>query len=407
MSATSHKLRVVEARRVKHPTYPQIEKHSFTVRAKDLPSGIRTDANARDPVGLNRRVYREVHESLLNRFTFPGIFDLMNKGITILAEKVRRVDDQTYELELTDGQGIVDGGHTYKIICDAQNEPDFPDDQHIDLHVRVGVDQEMISEIARGLNTGMQVKQHSLDDLAEKFEWIKAEIAQEPYYDLIAWRESDKGDYDIRDIIAIMEAMNVFDFPNDSGGHPIQSYEKWSVPAEKFSKDAELYKRNPNESKYYRLRPILKDALALFDYIRRDFREVYNGEKYGGEKLGAGGKLDIVEQAPAGKTFVFPFASLPSAQYRLTKGATYPIFAAFRNLVVIDQNTGVARWRNGFDDVLDLWRSVSPEICRATKDAIKEDGSKPDHLGKSRRHWSNMHKTVELFILRRTLKNLE
>src|SRR4051794_30295153 len=109
MSATSHKLRVVEARRVKHPTYPQIEKHTFTVRAMDLPSGIRTDANARDPSGLNRRVYREVEESLFNRDTvFPGIFDLMNKGITILANKVKRIDDENYEIEVLEGQGIVD-----------------------------------------------------------------------------------------------------------------------------------------------------------------------------------------------------------------------------------------------------------------------------------------------------------
>src|SRR5262245_45044957 len=121
MSATTHKLRVVEARRLKHPTYPEIEKHEFTVRAKDLPLGIRSDANARAPVGLNRRVYREVNDSLLNRFAFPGIFDLMNKGITILANKVRRIDEHNYEIELVAGQGIVDGGHTYKIICDAQD----------------------------------------------------------------------------------------------------------------------------------------------------------------------------------------------------------------------------------------------------------------------------------------------
>lgn len=407
MSATSHKLRVVEARRVKHPTFPQIEKHTFTVRAKDLPSGIRTDANARDPVGLNRRVYREVNESLFNRFAFPGIFDLMNKGITILAEKVRRIDDTTYELDLVDGQGIVDGGHTYKIICDAQDDPDLPDDQHVDVHVRTGVDEEMISEIARGLNTGMQVKQHSLDDLGAKFNWVKEELQKETYFKLIAWRESDKGEYDVRDLIAVMEALNIFDFPNDSGSHPIQAYEKWSVPAEKFSKDAEEFKGCPEKSKYYRLRPILKDALILFDYVRRDFYDVYNSKKYGAEKLGSGGKLDIVEQARAGKKFEFPFARLSACEYRLTKGATYPIFAAFRNLVTVNPETEMVQWVDGFKSVVDLWQSVAPELCRATKDAIKEDGSKPNQLGKSRRHWSNMHKTVELFILRKALKDRE
>lgn len=396
MTTTSHKLRVVMARRVNHPTYPQIEKHTFTVRAKDLPSGIRTDANARDPSGLNRRVYREVEESLFNRDTiFPGIFDLMNKGITILADKVKRIDDTNYEIEVLEGQGIVDGGHTYKIICDGQNDPQLPEDQHIDLHVRVGVDQEMIAEISRGLNTGMQVKPHSLANLGEKYEWLKQELDGERYSQLIAWKESDRGEYDVRDVIAVLEAMNIFDFPNDLGVHPIQAYEKWSVPAEKFSKDAD----EPEDKQIYpRLRPILKQALSLMDRIRRDFRDVYNASQ-----LGAAGQLDIVERREGDKRFHFPFASLPPAQYRLTKGATYPIFAAFRNKVIVDPHTKMAAWDGGFNSVLALWDNAAPELCRATKDAIKDVGRKPDMLGKNRGHWSNMHKTVELFLLRSKL----
>ena len=399
MSTTTHKVRVVDARRIKHPTHSAIEKHTFIVRAKDVPSGIRTDANARDAVGLNRRVYKDVGENLFNRFAFSGIFDLMNKGITILANKVRRIDDFNYEIEIEDGQGIVDGGHTYKIICDAQDDPALPDNQHIDLHIRTGIDDEMITEISRGLNTGMQVKLHSLDNLDGKYEWVKEELSNESYYKLIAWRESDKGEYDIRDIIAVLEAMNVHDFPNDVGPHPIQAYEKWSVPAEKFSKDAETNKNDLSKSKYHKLRPILKDALYLFERIRRDFRDIYNDEK-----LGRGGGLDIIEKARGGSKFDFPFAKLPPSDFRLTKGATYPIFAAFRNKVRIDPETQKVAWSNGFHSVVELWDQSAPEICRAIKDTIKEVGSKPDQMGKNRGHWSNMHKTVELYMLRQALK---
>jgi hypothetical protein len=201
-----------------------------------------------------------------------------------------------------------------------------------------------------------------------------------------------------------LEAMNVFDFPNDSGTHPIQAYEKWSVPAEKFSKDAEEHQGDITKSKYFRLRPILKEALALFDHIRRDFRDVYNGYKFNSEKMGTGGALDIVEEARVGKQFAFPFAGLEPSQYRLTKGAAYPIFAAFRNKVRIDEQTGKASWAGGFRSVLDLWEYSAAELCRVTKDGIKDIGRKPDQLGKNRGHWSNMHKTIELFILRKGLK---
>jgi len=399
MSVTTHKLRVAEARRIKHPIFPTVEKHTFLVQAKELPSGIRTDANARDPEGLNRRVYREVHESLMGRDAMPGSFDLMNKGIVCLADAVRRIDDHTYEITIRDGQGIVDGGHTYKIICDAQDDADIPDEQYVEIQVRTGVDDRLITDISRGLNTGMQVKDHSIANLAGKFDWIKEELQYEPYFNRIAWSESDKGDYDIRDVICVMESMNIMDYPNDSGSHPVTAYEKWSVPTKKFSDDFDSADGDLSRSKYYKLKPILKDALKLFDKIRRDFREVYNDAD-----LGKAGALDIVEEAKGkSKAFDFPFAGLEPAQYRLTKGALYPIFAAFRNALKIDDD-GFVRWSRGFSGTLSLWENVAPELAKQTKQATKDYGHKPDVLGKNRGHWTNMHQTVELHILRQRMK---
>lgn len=401
MSSTKHRLRVAEARRTKHPVYPQIEKNFFLVKAKEMPDGVRTDANARDPEGLNRRVYRDVKANLMGLDgTFPGIFDLMNKGITILAEKVHRLDDSSYEFVIDDGQGIVDGGHTYRIVCECRDDPNLPDDRYVQVEIITGIDHGMISEISRGLNTGMQVRQHSLDNLALKYEWIKTELSGMPYVDQIAWKESDNGSYDVRDLICVLEALNIFDFPNDRGTHPIQAYEKWSGPTKKFSDDYDENSLDLSKSKYYRLRPILKEALVLYDTIRSEFREVYNAEE-----LGNAGALDIVESR-AGRKFSFPFGNLPDSEYRLTKGALYPIFAAFRLMVEEDPATGSARWKGGFESVTDLWNYVAPEICRATKAAIHDVGHKPDVLGKNRGHWSNMHKTVELFILRREMAGL-
>lgn len=399
MSVTTHKLRVAEARRIKHPVFPNTEKHYFLVQAREVPSGIRTDANARDPEGLNRRVYREVHESLMGRDAMPGSFDLMNKGIVCLADTVKRIDDNNYEISIRDGQGIVDGGHTYKIICDAQNDPSMPEEQFVEIQVRTGIEDKLITDISRGLNTGMQVKDHSIAHLAGKFEWIKDELRSEPYFNRIAWKESDSGDYDVRDIICVLEAMNVFDFPNDSSMHPVAAYEKWSVPTKKFSDDFDEHDPDIESSKYYRLRPIMKEALSLFDRIRREFRDVYNAAD-----LGIAGALDIVEEARGKhKAFDFPFAGLEPSQYRLTKGALYPIYAAFRNTIEIGPD-GAAHWRGGFSAVISLWKSVAPELAKQTKQAIKDYGHKPDILGKNRGHWTNMHQTVELHILRQRMK---
>jgi len=195
-----------------------------------------------------------------------------------------------------------------------------------------------------------------------------------------------------------MEAMNIHDFPNDGTKHPIQSYEKWSAPTEKFSKDQDYHSKDPTKSTYYSIKPLLKDALFLFDTIRRDFKEVYNTAK-----LGQAGNLDIVEKAKGGRTYQFHFSGNEASTHRLTKGALYPIFAAFRNKVTLNSETGMLEWDGGFQSVIELWEKVAPNLCEETKEALKDIGNKPDQIGKNRGHWSKLHQTVELHILREKL----
>jgi len=394
MGYTTHSFRVAETRRVKHPIFPEIDKHYMLVRAKDLPEGIRKDANAREATGLRRLVYRDVQKSLMDK-SLAGRFDLKNKGIVILAQSVNKKGEDIYEVKIGDGQGIVDGGHTYEIICGANVGDNVPEDQYVEVQVRTGVPADMITEISSGLNTGIAVKPHSIANLDGKFDWIKDELRNQPYFSRIAWRESDDGDYDVRDIIAVLEAMNVFDFPNDSGNHPIAAYEAINRVSKKFSEDADEHMDDVTQSKYHRLRPILREALGLFDTIRRDFRDVYN------KNCGNAGALDIMEKSASGKLWDFPFAHhLSDSEFRLTKGGLFPIFATFRNKVSINPDTGDAEWDGGFTSVLELWSKAKVELVKQTKAAIKDYGHKPDLLGKSRGNWNNLHKTLEVYVLR-------
>lgn len=393
MGMTKHVFKVHDARRIAHPTFPGVEKHWFTVRASDLPLDISTKANARDPEGLNRRVYRDVRDSLQSG---SGMFDLMNKGITILAKKVRVIDkhDMTFEVTVDDDEGIVDGGHTAKLIWDAQ-ENDIPDNQYVEVYIKVGIEPEMIVDIARGLNTGMQVREHSLFNLDGVFDWLKDEISNTEYADDVAWSESDNKEHDVRELIAILECFNVFDYPNDQDRHPVSAYEKWSMPLSNFGRDyRDKYKIDSKASTYHRLRPILRDALALHDHIRRSFRDFHN------EAGGKAGALNIVEQAPSNRLFRFSYAGLPDCEYRLMKGPLYPILAAFRNCVEVGRN-GNARWAGGFNRTLQLWNAAAPELVAFTVNVAKKDyGSASERVGKARGFWSNVHDKVALKLLR-------
>jgi hypothetical protein len=400
MAISSHRVRAHEARRITHPVFSHIEKHWLTIAAKELPAGISTKANARDPVGLNRSVYKDVRESLDGTQSVVGTFDLMNKGITILATSVRLLDKEKgiYEITVDDEEGgIVDGAHTAKIIWEANADGTTPPEQHVEVFIRTGIEGGLVTDIARGLNTGIQVADRSIYNIAGVFDWLKDLIDDKPYASLISWRESDAKEYDVRDLVGVLELFNVIDFPMEAGKHPIAAYEKWSTPLKKFADDYEANKNDLQKSVYYRLKELLPGALALYDHIRRDFREVHN---QGG---GIAGRMNIVEERGKKGPFTFPFAQLPAADYRLTKGAAFPILGAFRNYVELNPTTGFAQWRGGFDKVLQAWKDAAPELVEETDNARKEVGRNPDQLGKSRKHWDNLHMKMQLRLLRARL----
>ena len=196
--------------------------------------------------------------------------------------------------------------------------------------------------------------------------------------------------------------MNVTDFPIRDTKHPISAYEKWSTPLKKFGDDFEANRDNSKGRKYAAFEPLLLDTLKLYDHIRRDFLRVYN--ENGG---GRAGNLRIVEKAPPSKgRYQFRYAKLDDHDQRLTKGAAYPILGAFRNFVVINENTGVAEWRGGFEFVLESWRKLAPELVAEIKQAIKDIGNSPDSLGKNRNHWANLFKTVRLHVMQQQLDTM-
>ncbi|XYJ10453.1 AIPR family protein [Telluria sp. B2] len=391
-----------EMRKISHPVFPHIEKYWLTVAAKEFPAGISTSANARDPVGLNRRVYKDVRASLDGRTSELGTFDLMNKGITILALNVKLVDKAKGIIDITidnENGGIVDGAHTAEIIKEANRDKTTPDEQYVEVYVRTGVTQQQIADIARGLNTGIQVAPQSIYNIGGVFDWLKEEIEDQPYFNEIAWSESDDRDYDVRDLISVLEVFNIFDFPNDVSvsKHPIAAYEKWSAPLKKFADDYKEHEDDIRNSKYYRLRPLLIGGLALYDRIRHDFHAFHN------RTGGRAGLMKILEEASDRRgAFDFPFAQLPDSKYRLTKGAAIPILAAFRNFVY-ETSTGEAAWLGGFEAVMKAWEEAGPDLVAETYQLTQDGIRNPDQLGKNRKHWATLYMRMQLRLLQAKL----
>lgn len=374
------------ARRIPDPLFKEkygLERHHFVMAVKDMPRNLPLDPNARNP-NVRKRIYKGVEESLLNRSGEPGTFHLKNKGITIIADAVAESGKNVYRVSMKPGtHGIVDGGHTYKLIENNLDNPDLPDDQFVSVEVRVGVPDVWVTDIAGGLNTSVQVQDMSLDNLSGRFDWLREEIKKESYAEKIAWSENDPGNYDARDLISFLVLFNVALFPNDQDEHPVYGYEKKALALKAYEE---------NQKSFESMRGLAKDIFSLHDIVSIEARDLYNKAT-----KGKGGGLAFMEKRERG-LFDFPFIK-KQAEYRLTNGALYPILAAFRWFVVRDEFTGKLAWRDGFSEVLRAWRDLAPELVRATINTSNELGRNPNAVGKSRNHWSNLHGRVAKYDL--------
>ncbi len=391
MTDSSFRFSAPYARRVPDPVFHKshgTERHILFVPVRSVPTGLPLDPNARVP-NLRRRIYRDIQDSLFDQDTTPGTFHLKHKGITLIADSVTRSSEGIYTVALGRNHGVVDGGHTYELIIKNLDNKRLPEQQFVKFEILTGIPPEWIVEIAGGLNTSVQVQPFALDNLAGKFKWIKAQLKKEPYYESIAWKENENGDFDARDIVSLLTCFNIELFPNKSNNgdsNPVVAYEKKSKALELFEQHMDSYRR---------LRPILKDILVLHDTIRLESQELHNeaGGKYG--------NLSFVEHKERGK-FTFHFISKES-EYRLMNAALYPMLGAFRWMVEIDPKKDRARWRGGFRNVIRLWRASASELLRITVQKNAEEGRNPNAIGKSRAHWSSLYSRLALRDLQATV----
>jgi len=372
------------ARRLPDPFYNSThgtERHILFVRAAELPSGIST-APGLKPLKTRWDVYKDVQASLIDKDCTPGTFHLKNQGITIVARSVRKSDEEELDVELGDAHGIIDGTHTYRLIIDAQQNPDvtLPREQYVKVEILTRVPDEWVAEVAAALNTPIVSAADGLGHVQDAIAWIKTDLESEPYFRSISWSENERGVYDVRDVLSMLTCFNTTFYANTESAHPIVAYENRSVVLSSFEKDF----RATGGKAYKKLRPLLKSILMLHDTIQLEFPK-YLTQAHGGDTA-------LIERAT--KTpFEFPFLQTRSTE-RLATGALLPVLAAFRWLVDDDPATGLSQWRGGLQNVLERWRGSAPRLAAQTLEKAREVGDDPNTIGRSASHWSALHKEI-------------
>ena len=372
------------SRRLPDPFYNSThgtERHVLFVAVSKLPTGVSMAASLKT-LETRWEAYKDVQASLINKDCTPGTFHLKNQGITIIARAVNKIEDDEFEIEFGEGHGVVDGSHTYRLIIEAQQNPNIqlPAEQYVKVEILTKVPDDWIAEITGALNTPIVGQKDSLADLQDAFAWIKKTLKGEPYYRYISWSESQRGIYGVQDILSILTCFNTSSYTNAGSAHPIVAYENRSVVLSSFEED---YKTNRGRS-YKKLRPILKDILTLHDTIQLEFPKYL-------ERAGEGDSV-LIEQAIK-KPHKFPFLQTRSTE-RLANGALLPVLAAFRWMVEDDPSSGYSRWKGGFESVLERWRDAGERLVTQTIEKGREVDNNPDAIGRSPAHWGALHKEV-------------
>ena len=106
-----------------------------------------------------------------------------------------------------------------------------------------------------------------------------------------------------------------------------------------------------------------------------------------------GGRLKFVEGPAMRSKYKFPFIG-QTGDYRLFRGALFPMLGAFRWMVDRDPVTGICSWRGGFQAVLALWEETGKELMEATQVTSEELGRNPNAIGKSQNHWARLHNLI-------------
>lgn len=348
------------------------------------------DVNPRD-VKESSYVWKAMKESL--EFD-PENFIFKNKGLLLLVDDLDFDNkNKSIDIKLSDKllHGIVDGGHTFAVFKEALEELSL-DDVYVKVEIIEGInDRGVVADLAEARNTAAQVKEESIMNLKDAFNDIKRVLKPELYGDRIAYKEYAKDkDISIKEILGYLVAFDVVAF--DVENPPIKAYSSKKMVLKH-------YEDVDNKQENYRrinrqIVPLLPEILVLWDTIRAEIPGMYQGKILSVHK-GDPDKPIVKDYSKRNKKVELPFIE-KEMNYKVPEGWVFPIFAAFRHLIQID------------DDGLATFKVNPVEFFLANKDELStrftrviRDMPDPQTVGKSSSVWTSFSDKIEYLLLQK------
>jgi hypothetical protein len=389
--STSIKLPVISLRTITTELHPG-KLSVAVINIKDLPEILWEwkTVNPRD-ADIASWVSKKIRESLTDN---PEMFLFRNRWLTIIAESIEFDNKKNIlkiELSNKEKHGLLDGGHTYKVIMDYLSEN--ADKEGLGAFVKLELierveDSEIVS-IVEARNTSSQVKDQSIAELNNLFEEIKKVLESKSYSNRIAYKEFElledgsEKDIDIKEILSYLICFDAWSF-NDKN-HPIKAYSSKKSVLDHFIANIESI------SKYIKLLPVI---LELRDIIYEELPWTYNSRWWKFWRLTW---VTFLENKPRMDKTELRFIG-KNSEYRIPNSFIYPILAAFR-ILVNDKNWNI-EWKT---DPLELFQELKEDLIidRVCEQALKLWN--PNKLWKDRLVWKSCYEGVEVATIRRWL----
>jgi len=331
----------------------------------------------------------------------PEEMALKNQGIYLLVEEAnfQKAAGGKGMLAITLSNsakhGIVNGSHTYAAIREAienvqDGELNTLARAFVRLHVFQGIGEDLVAQIAEGLNRSKQVDDPSLANLQGHFETIQKVMKGKPGETAIAYHQGDNGEIYISEILVYLAFFNC-DRYNDKK-HPHQLYRKQSLALKYFAADIEA---NPSPKKG--LIDKLPDVLWLVDSIKKMTPEAARNNSF------QFGRLKTSEGARAGakrhKGSTLPFIN-DSIDYRIPNGWVYPMLAAFRANAKWDTSTKKLEWKEPLKTILP---NVIDDLVGVCVTEHRDNNMRPELIGNRESAYRQCYDKIQLYLAKKGL----
>lgn len=348
----------------------------------------RGNANVR-PASERKKPFKDMIETVE---TDPSSFHLKNRGIIYRCEKFEydnakrtlrvTVPDITPE-ELTELDndepkfGIADGGHTFEVIQQTmgrQNElmeKEGWKEPFVRVHFLAGNASEVeLEQVVEALNVSSQVQQYTLDEYQNKFDELKEALKKSGFdVSLIAFRENEDKEWDIREII---QRMACFLKDRWKSVQPASMYRSKG-------KALDLFTNETTREEFRKLYDVVGDIITLPEFVQSEFSR---GDSVKGRKFG---KVRAVKTLKT--TWTRPGTNFPS-DHEMDLAASLPIAAAFRELLELKGDRYY--WRADYKKVFSL---ANEELYKALLTKLRT-AKAVNALGADTEYWTQASNIV-------------